>query len=510
MAVSIIHNLLPVHFSQNAVEVRFSTPDKVVSAGAKNRCLIIFSSYPTTSGDTLVVEYVKDGDTYTRTFTFEASPDADAYEIPIYPGSGLVDWLYQVVAGLQADPNLATDWIVGLWDDNPIYGVLLQAQFEDDTNITFAPTGFSLTTSYPTSGSVGEAEENYRLSVWLYLGRNSGTVSTAFDRSPEIELDADQDNKVELNLQGYLADMLYDYEPIPTSSAPVECTAVNRPAYLLFGQKWGDPIERNKNYKSEIFRVIKGGLNPRIFAEEKDDLPGWLNQRFLTNRYERVVQPKQSDYLYWLCNEKLTNVKVMGEVIFPVGPSIASQEETIAATEIGRTYKLKVAPNSWYILFANDDQVVRFNVWLAKSDNTPITQKVVYQLDKNYLDCIFEYENSLGVIESWKFRGERSIGHKISKSLYRTKLPFSAEAQDTEQKSYNERSEMTMKITTGPLSLSESKAFSDFLRSRYIWLVHSDGKFRVRIPQGKHIAESWNLRGNHARGGEFTVELGEV
>jgi hypothetical protein len=305
--------------------------------------------------------------------------------------------------------------------------------------------------------------------------------------------------------------MLYDYEPLPGSSTPVECTEVNRPAYLLFGQKWGDPVERQKNFKSDIFRVIKGGLNPRDFAAEKDDLPEWLHGRFLTNRYERVVQPKQNDYLYWVCNEKLTGVKVMCQVIFPAGPAITAPEATLASTDIGRTYKIKVVPNDWYGLFAADSEVVRFNVWLAKSDDTPITEKVSYRIEEHFLDQVFEYENSQGVIESWKFRGERSVGHEITKALYRTELEFDADVEATELQSYNERDNMTMACSTGPLVKSESKAFPDFLRSRYVWLLKDNKgtKVRVRIPEGKHLAESWNLSGNHQRGGEFTVELGE-
>jgi hypothetical protein len=508
MSVTINHALLPVHFSRNAVEVQFSTPDKYTTSGQKGRSLLLFSTFPTSGGETLEVEFTKDGETYTQTFTFAASPDADLYEIEEYSGSGLVAWLGMVIAGLQGDFNLADNYNIGLHADDPIYGISFRALFEDDADISFTATGFNIVVSHPFPAALAVAQANYRLSAWLFLGANNSS-EVNFTRSPEIELDADENSAVQLNLKNYLDTMLYDYEAVPTSSTPVECTSVNRPAYLLFGQKWGDPVERKKNFKSPIFRVIKGGLTDRDFAEEKADLPGWLHGRFLTNRYERTAAPKQSDYLYWVCNEKLTNVKVLCEVVFPVGPAITAPEATLAGSEIGRTYKFKVVPKDYYFLFANDFEVVQFNVWLAKSDDTPITEKVSYKIENHYLDQVFEYENSQGVIESWKFRGERSIGHEITKALYRTELPFDAAVEDNQEQSYNERDKMTMTVSTGPLSKSESRAFPDFLRSRYIWLVDGATKVRVRIPEGKHLAESWNLSGNHTRGGEFTVELGE-
>lgn len=304
MAIILKQAPLPLQFSRNAIELKFECPDKFTTKGKYSRISMRYTAYPTTAGATLKLEYTKDGETHERTFTFVAAPDADEYEILLYPGSNPLAWVQNhLLPGLLSDPDIALDFQIGISSTDPHIAIDLIARYYDNTDPSFTATNSTITQNVVVGGAIPVSQPFYRLSAWLYVGRNSESMLN-FDPTTEIELDADRNGEVKLDLQDY-ADALIDAveTPTPITGSPVLCTAINRPAYILYGQKYGDLQNptRKRNYRTDIFRIQKGGLERRLWAAVKNNIQQHFETDFLTLNMERRHATQQLDWLTWLC-----------------------------------------------------------------------------------------------------------------------------------------------------------------------------------------------------------------
>ena len=506
MAITISHPLLPVHFSRNPIDVEFNCPEKYTSVGVFYRLLMMFSTFPVNDGNTLTYSYVKNGATIARTWTFRTTPNPDLYEILRYPGTGLQAWLENhVIPGIQGDADIAQDFMITLHVGAPIFGVIMRALFYESEEGIFSAVGFAVVNSLPSSGSIPVAEPFYRFSAWLFIGRNTESTS-GLDRTGEMELDADMAGKVRLNLEKYADDLLDQVEPFTMSVAgPVLCTLINRPAYLLYGQKWGIIMERKKNFKSPTFRILKGGMPPVDFAREKADLADYLTGRFLTLRTSRLVRrTEHRDWLYWYCEKNANSVTLRGDTLTATGFTYSFDVWTSGPVKAGRTYQFRADPYFLTGLPGNWGEAVKYRL---KLDG--LTSYVEFFMDEDHLDIIFYFENTFGAIESMKFKGSRSAIATLTKVGYRKALPFNHGPNDTDLHSFGELVGQTLVCNTGPLNASEAKAMADFFRTRHRWLYISDTiQIPARILGGDVLTENLNLEGNYARGMDFTVELG--
>lgn len=519
MAIIITHPLLPVHFTRNAIDIEFACPDKIITQGRGYRYQISFTNYPDVDGDTLLFTWDNGGVNYARTFTFKTTPDVDELEIQRYTGGSAPAWINgHLIPGLLADPQLAQDFMVGLHDGDPTFGVLMYALFEHETETAPVATGFTIATVILFSGLVGEYQPFYRMSAWLHVARSSeGNFVNAL-RTGEMELDADAGNNVQLNLERYADEILQETEtPTDTTNVPVLCTVINRPAFLLYGQKWGTVLQRQRNYRTPVFRLLKGGMLPREFAAQKSNLPDYWDGRFLTMRPERRVNTTQKDWLYWLSpllNTALYTFHIHTKA-YRVDGTVQLGNAAFTNTVLNRTYQIAAGYAQRGVgALAGDSKVYKYEVSIRRVNTIDpaidfITNTVTFWVDEDYLDQVFQYENTYGAIESFKFRGQRTKTAGISKEGYRTSLPFDHKASDTDLHTYGELVAQQITCHTGPLSATDALAMADFVRTRHRWLILPNGtRIPARILGGEVVQESLNLEANYARGMDFTVELG--
>lgn len=509
MAVALSIPPSTVQLSRNATEVEFTCPDKFITVGAKHIRKMIITGYPTDEDDSLKLAWSNEGVAYEQTFTFKTTPDVNAYEIIKYSGAGIDAWLQVLAAGLMGHPNVSRDWEVEVYSANPVYGLIFYARFEDAATLEFTATGFTITPTTLTAGAVAESQPEYRLSAWLYVGNSTTSLAGDMQRTGEIEVDADANKKVKLNLQRYLADYL-DEPEVPTSLADqyVACTRINRPAFVLFGQKWNTPYERQKQFKTATFRVLKGGMEEATFANARDilALTDVIGGIFLTLRTDRVIDfDGQKDWLFFYAKSSVSNCYARVVIYREVGDPLALTLFS-GAIEAGTTYQFRC--DAEFALPGVIPGAYKYEIWLYDvSEGVDITNKVTFWHDSNYLDIFFEYENSLGGIESWKMNGERSQIAAISKETYENELPFRATADVPTIKSYNELVGKSLDCSTGPLNATDAIAFADFLRSRHVWIRNGAFRIPIRISGGTAVQGSKNLAADYSRGGKFVAEI---
>jgi len=507
--INVTTPFLPILFSRNAAEITFGTPDKVITAGANFSIIMSFNTFPTTGGETLVFSFQKNGVTYARTFTFRVTPNAELYEIARYTGSGVEAFMQTVINGFLSDPAIAENFTFSVSFVDPVWGINIFAQFQSAAAPTLVATGFTRSLILVTTGAVGVNEAWYRFSAWLYIGKSATSSESNSFKTGEMELDCTPDQVVELDIQSYLDAYLSDPEvPTNTIGAFILCTQINRPAFLLFGQKWSSPYERQKQFKTPTFRVLKGGLGSDTFAAQKGNLGTYLSESFLTIRTDRrMALTKTKDWLFYHCNATAT-YRVRVKMYRDIGIQPLTITAFTAPMTAGQTYQFRSDTQAMIDAGFPTSGLYKYEVWLAPAEGiTEITDRITYFIDEDYLDVIFEYENSLGAIEQWKMNGERDQISTASKSIYTKALPFNAAVGDTTLHSYNERTSTALQVSTGPLTAAGALAFPDFLRSRHVWLIRGTLRIRVLIPGGEALAKSWNLSGNHARVGKFTANL---
>lgn len=510
MAINLSPAPLPIFLSRNVAEIGFSTPDKFTAVGAKHVRRMIFTDYPTDEGDTLKLAWSNGGVNYERTFTFKTTPDINQYHILKYSGSGLPIWLQALAYGVVGDPDVARDWAVSVYNNNPNYGLQFHAQFEDAGTLEITATGFNVTSSTITAGVVGVSRAEYRLSVFLRVGMFNDSDDDEMLRSKEIELDSDNSAKARLDIQPYLDAYLAQHEPpTATTGAFVICELINRPAYIIYGQKWNTPYERQRQYKSIIFRVLKGGVEDSLFATIRDNssLATELSAKFLTLRSVRKIDfATQDDWLFFLAKGTIGNCALRMKMY-----------KTDGTTNTVTIFQSKLIVNQTYQFYAgasiippDNPTVYKYDLWLTDSDQVlvQLTEPVTFINDSNYLDLIFEYENSLGAIESWRFTGEHAQLADVTKQTYETPLPFGAPSTATRLKSYDELIGQSLECSTGPMTAEEAVAYADFLRSRYQWLRRGAVRIPVRITGGKAVPANKNLSADYARSGKFIAEVG--
>lgn len=502
MPISITHALLPIHLSRNPIDIEFTCPDKHITLGKYFRRSFAFSTYPTTDGATFTYTYTKDGEEIACTFTFRTAPDPELQEILLYPGSGELDWVTNhLIPGLLANPNMAQDFLIGMLTA-PTY-LFWDAQFYAPNSGTISAVSGCLPISgTPKPAAMPSAQPNYRLSAWLYVGDGQEV-----QRTGEIELDADNEQKVKLDLQNYADTLLTDVEtPTNTLNVPILCTKINKLAYIVYGQKWGDIPERKKNYRTPEFRIQKGGMEDRQFAAVKSTLGAHLAANYLTLRRERTLRSGQKDWLYWLCPPGITGITLnMSPTYATSSGSSAILFNNVAVTP-GRAYQFRIDKE----IFAFLPDLISYALILTYNDGTTYHQaeRVTVKLQDTYLDQVFEFENTFGAIESILFTGERTLSATASKQPYSTQPKFNAAATDSNLHTHGELVGKSITCSTGALTASESLAIIDFLRSRHIWYITPTGsRIPVRIPKADAVIESINRDANYARGAEFTAEI---
>lgn len=505
MAVNLIQAPLPVHFSKNAIDVEFSCPDKFTTLGKYGILLMQLSTYPSTDGNTLKIEFQKDGESFEQTFTFKTTP-TEEYEILKYNSTSA--WIQDyLIPGLLAWPQLALNFIVGFLSGDGQTGVRFQALFYDNNMMTITPTGFNVTPAVITAGAVPVTQEYYRLSAWLYIGAHTNALAN-FHRTGEIELDADREAKARINLQVY-ADAYFDKIEPPTDNltGPVLCTETNKPAYILYGQRYGANFERKPNRRSNIFRILKGGTHPRFYPTIKNDLVGYYAGLGLTMRKHRTLKrTRQKDWYTWLApvNTKSLKLEAMVYTINNTSsPSIIWAEKTVDAH---RTYQFRIDPEIFDFLADNVTHYELTLHYIVGAQNYTLYVGTIY-LDDTYLDRVFYFENTYGAIESICFRGNSSIKAVPSKANYEKPLPFNADASHEQFGTYAEEITYSIACHTGALTRPEAFAFADFLRSRYVRYIEGNKTIPARIIDKDAILDSLNTAADYSRGVDFVAEI---
>lgn len=290
------------------------------------------------------------------------------------------------------------------------------------------------------------------MTAWLYVGKMAETT-TDYYRTGEIEGDPDPQKKVRIDFQEYADAILHTVEqPTDYYFQLVQCTNINRPAYILYGQKWGEIPERKKQFRSPIFRIQKGGMEPREFAAKKTTLATHFKTNFLTLRTNRLIGRTQQDWITWMAPEDATSVKLMAQ---PIG-NIAISPITIwteGAVKGGRAYHFR-SDAGIFTPYTIPATIYFYEVWLTYTlaGGGETTNKVRYTISDNYMNQAFQFENTYGAIEGICFTGDFNLGASVSKQAYTTQPKFNAKPTDSTRHTYGELVSKIITLSTGALS----------------------------------------------------------
>lgn len=523
-----LRNFIPSSvLSRNQIPAVFDCPDVINTEGAQESITVNMNFNPQ-NDDVLEFEWSYNGVTYTATFTFKDSPDADLYEIETgTTNSSYI--LYTVIPGLLSHPDLFEFFDFELWEDAPSEGFTLTArsQYTGPLSLQITIEGNPIATESTTTGVAPVIETDYLASVWLNISPAYNSELWDYQRIGELELFPDNDNRADIDLAGLLdAHFTTPETPTDTTGAAVVCTELTRKFYLAFGQKFGDPVERKKQFISGPYTVCKGGVRHLDFPDYD------LGDEFLTIRTVRYVDAEQKDWLVWHHQYKgsMWDVALRADIYYTDGAQ-SSQNlwvDTGQTMQFGYTYQMQaglVESGIKAIADGVSKTVAYYDLYLVAKDPGSASIEAVtnagYKVrfiikSPDSLTVYFLYENTVGGHESWAMIGSRVYKGSKTSNEYRRPLlankesditPANAAATFQELISFNEQDQPALQFNTGPMSQTDALAFPDFLRSRHKYIKVGSDWVPFRIPDTEYQVDQENIQADYTREQTFTALL---
>ncbi len=516
MAINFNNTPLPIYFSRNQVAFRLDCSDVINTAGVQESRAAIISS-ELANDDTLTITWSHESIDYSAAFTFKTSPNAENFEILANTGSPpSQDYIINtLIPGLLSHPDIAQFFDARVEEDT-FFGFRLISRVGGPITLAFAINGFTAS-ELSTAGVLEVRETDYLATAWVYMANEHNSTLSDFTKIGELELYPAANNLASIDISEIL-DSFFTAPEIPTSTtnALVECTEINREFFLLIGQKFGDPVARKKQVRSDVLRVLKGGVRHPEFLEETNELtlPPY-NGKYLTLRTTREVAADQLDWLF-ICPHKDDTEGAVQVQLFYTDYSTTTQLLWGGQTvERFKTYQFAAGFTQAGIkAIADGEGKTCYKYTLQFGEDAGILfiprseLATFYVMPDDHLATVMHYENTLGGVESWQFIGNRFLAGSKSSQSYRTPLEDFATVDFQELSSYNEEDTPQLVFNTGPMSQSDALAFRDFLRSRHKWLIIPEGdRLPFRIADTNYRLDSENMDSDFSRNFEFTAIL---
>jgi hypothetical protein len=479
-----------VYFAQNIVELEFSALEKFTTNGSIAKVTFSIGS-PTTSGNGFNFTTALNGSPFAIDILFKGSPDPLLYELPLYDGSSdYAIFLQTVIDLLTGHPDLSEAFSFGLSPTND--KIVAQGLFMDlNTPIV---TGIGVTASYVNDnlGQVPVSLPNYRMRLWLIIGNEMESDYTDSYKTPEIELDPDYRGDIYARLNQYLDSIISLPEPLPATDLIFNpAKYVNRPVTVVAGSKWGEPILNQKGNVMGKFRVLQGGMAPADYLRVISDIAlcDFLGAHFLTNRKSRYVAANQPDYLFYYSDQDLPNANLKVRATFFSDPTETVTRFTFPLS-MNRTYGINtqldiLAPNS---LWTSNEEVSKIEIYIDDENIGTQTEMIDFYPEKDFQSIWFEYRNTFGVPETIKFSGDYFFYHQITKQEFDRDLPWDASIEDPTFLSALETNSLLIDVSTGPLRVTDIKAYVELLSSRTVFMLISNERIPVRIVSKEAIS----------------------
>lgn len=521
--IAITNTLRDLYFSRNAVPVTLDLSDYVTTPGVLTERRLLFPG-ATEAGDSFTISWTVDGVDYEVTVTVASPADAEEYEM--IPGSGS-NYAQQVVNLLRSIPLIWQffDVYFAQQADPDRFGFGLRARQPGDIDLGTTSSGFTWVVPLNTTGALPVVKTDYLGSLWVAIAPEHDTARHNFIRLGEMEVLPDAHGVAHLDVSEIL-DAFFEQPEQPTSTTgePVLCTAIQRPFHLMAGHKWGDPLERRVQVETSVLNVIKGGLSPHDFASLSSGAITYANAHFLTLRTQRDIDASQLDWLYYygMTLGPTTELALEAAIVYTDGTTATPYLWDTTDVQSGKVYQLAAgytASGVQAIAEAAEKRVRSYSLRLwSRSTETPdrtlLRGPVTFHLlQPDYLSVHMEYENTLGAIEGWLMRGVRAYTGRTGHSPYRVLRTRPADSEGAaavsfqELLSYNERDELSLTLSTGPMSRSEAHAFRDFLRTRHRWLRIGTHRIPVYIDPGTYQLDRETLDADYTREHTFQATL---
>jgi hypothetical protein len=513
MAITLENTPLALYLSRNQCGFQFNCADVINTAAVIERRFMIISS-SIVEDDTLTITWSHDSLDYSVAFTFKNAPGADLFEIITSAGASSAEQyvLNALIPGLLSHPDIADFFHVSLEEDT-FFGFRLTSKVAGPISLAFAAVGFT-TAEAGTAGVAEIRESDYMASAWIYVANAQDSDLKDFTKIGEIELYPAADNLADIDVGEILDSFFTDSEtPTATNNAPVLCAAIKREFFVLFGQKFGEPLERKKQSRTPILPVIKGGMRHSQFVDASE-IPATsvVDGRALTLRLSREVDENQNDWIFVNLAARTTNGTLRAVISYTDGTSETVTLWTGGNMSALETYQFSAGFKQIGIKLIADNagkSCYKYTLTLRQGTGARLAETCTfYVMPDDALATVMQYENTLGAIESWRFVGNRILRGSKSSQEYRRPLQNLAGAEFQELLSFNEQDMPRITFNTGPMSQSDALAFRDFLRSRHKWLL-ADGEYRIpfRIADTNYQLDSENMDADYTRNFEFTAIL---
>jgi hypothetical protein len=510
MAITLDTTPRGAYLSRNQVAFQFDCPDAVDTPSVSEYRFSIISTL-LEENDTLQITWSYEGTDYDITFTFKDVPDANLYEIlsnSTAPDRGYIE--NTLIPALLSHPDIAQFFDIAVEEDT-FFGFRLTSRVEGPITLAFTATGFTFTEG-STAGVVEVRAADYLASAWVYVAQAHNSPLDEFTKLEEIELYPDLAGKAVIDVSEILDAYFSTPEtPTDTTNAPVVCTQVFRKFFILYGQKFGDPVERKKQSRTDILTVIKGGMtHAEWLSTEGNTFDHPLFRRLHTLRLRREVSANQNDWLFLTPGTDLADTLLRAVLYYTDGTTETADLWTGQSLTAFTTYQFAAGFTQAGIkAIADTAAKTCYKYTLQVGQNPSLfaarSERATFYLQPYHtLATVFEYENSLGGIESWRMVGNRFLTGATSSDEYRRMLPPLADALFEELTSYNEEDNLSITFNTGPMHKSDALAFRDFLRSRHKWVITPEGsRLPFRTPGQDYSLDSQNTEADYTRNHEF-------
>jgi len=511
MAITLNNTPLSLYLSRNQAVFRFLCPDAIATAGVQeSRFAIISAAIP--QDDTLTIAWSFDSVDYSVEFTFKNSPDADLYEIEsngTAPDSAYIE--DTLIPGLLSHPDISQFFDIDVEQDT-FFGFRLTSRVSGPISLTVVADDFTLTAG-GTAGVAESREPDYLASAWLYVAPQHNSDLDEFTKLGEFELYPDADGLTDIDVQQLLDDFFTTPEtPTATADAPVLCTELLRRFYLLYGQKFGDPVARKKQTRTDIFEVAKGGMtNSEFIGANGGFFKNPIRSRTLSLRLRREAGQDQEDWIFFYFSAATTDLRLRCVLHYTDGTTQTEflwQGEDLDSGNIYQCAAGFTQAGVKALADTAEKRCYKYILTVGAGDFAPAIQPVTfYVMPYDHLEVIIEFENSLGAIESWRMTGQRSLSGNITAEQYRRALPATPDAEFQQLLSFNEQDQPIINITTGMLSKSDALAYRDLLKSRHKWIRKGTARIPFRTDPQPYDVDRESLEADYSRSYTFQAIL---
>lgn len=470
--------------SRNQIPLRLSTPDAYTTAPLLGTYREVWSTGPTTVGNTILYEWVYNGVNYAVTYTFQAASDYANNEIIIFAGGGSTafrDWIQaSLIPGLLAHPDFNQFFAAELYaSGGGDSGVKFYARdpYYADLDFNGTSTGFSISKTY-TEGAAAVAAKNYAARILLSIAPNADSAEYQYIRLPEIQGYPNAAGQIDIDLQPMLEPYFRasDLPALPMAAEIKTLTSGARSIKIEYAQQSGDPLERG-HFTGITTRVLQGGVNTHDWTTIRSTFATWISGKILTNRKIQRIYPTQPQYIHWY--QRSVPAAGLELILQPITPSTRGPVFITAGdTPLRyRTHRVPVHPGLYGL--AN---VKSYYAFMGTNDDaliTPISEKIKFiVMPKPTGLTIIEYQNQWGYPETIALPWTRQRIAAIAKEGYERARPLNYALTDRARITLGEQLTDTFELSIPANDLIDGPHIPELLLSPDTYII-VDGTTRI-------------------------------